>query len=101
MDPQQEGIVNTCFVTTRLPSWAGSRQNVTGSDLEGRPVPSETGPAGRPALASRLLTPLEDHAAAVNAIIEELKTQVAEMQTSVETIQQEVEALKQAHATAP
>lgn len=38
MDPQQEGIVNTCFLTVRLPQWAGSRQNVVGSDIEGRPV---------------------------------------------------------------
>lgn len=41
MDPNQRGIVNTCFVTTRLPAWAGSRQNVMGSDLQGHPVPSD------------------------------------------------------------
>lgn len=96
MDAQQEGIVNTCFLTTRLPSWAGSRQNVVGSNLEGKPVPSAELSPGRPGV--RLATALEDHVLAVNAIIDDLKTQVAEMQTSVATIQQEVEALKQAHA---
>lgn len=42
MDPRQEGIVNTCFLTVRLPTWAGSRQNVSGSDINGTPVRSKT-----------------------------------------------------------
>lgn len=35
-----EGHINTSFLTTKLPTWAGVRQNVTGSDLNGRPVPA-------------------------------------------------------------
>ncbi|AKC34840.1 IX protein [Skunk adenovirus 1] len=95
MDPQQEGILNTCFVTTRMPTWAGARQNVVGSDLEGRPVPSAVVETGRPLAAPRLPT-VEDPAVVVNNIIEELKVQVATMQGSVQAMQQEIEALKQA-----
>lgn len=40
MDHLQDGIVNTCFLTVRLPRWAGARQNVLGSDMGGRPVES-------------------------------------------------------------
>lgn len=40
MDPTQEGIVNSTYLTTRLPSWAGARQNVEGSDISGRSVES-------------------------------------------------------------
>lgn len=34
------GGINTCFLTTRLPLWAGVRQNVTGSNINGTPVTS-------------------------------------------------------------
>lgn len=40
-----EGHINTSFLTTKLPTWAGVRQNVTGSDLNGRPVPAFIPPA--------------------------------------------------------
>lgn len=99
MDAQQKGIVNTCFLTTRLPSWAGSRQNVTGSDLEGRPVASDLSKAG-----TRDHSPLpaaEDPAAVVNALIDELKDQVVAMRNSVAAIQAEVNALKAAQPPAP
>lgn len=33
-----EGGVFSPYLTTRLPSWAGVRQNVVGSDVNGRPV---------------------------------------------------------------
>ncbi|ARQ79745.1 IX [Bat mastadenovirus WIV17] len=34
------GAVNTAFLTTRLPTWAGTPQNVSGSDLEGQSIPA-------------------------------------------------------------
>ncbi|BBE29302.1 IX [Bat mastadenovirus] len=96
MDPTQKGIVNTCFLTTRIPSWAGARQNVTGSNLEGRPVPSNI---GGPVSAS--VEQLDSAVAAVNAIIAELKTQVTDMQTRVANLQQEVQGLRAAPPAAP
>ncbi|AAC13959.1 IX [Human adenovirus 40] len=33
-----EGGVFSPYLTTRLPSWAGVRQNVVGSNVDGRPV---------------------------------------------------------------
>lgn len=32
------GGINTCFLTSRLPLWAGVRQNVVGSNINGVPV---------------------------------------------------------------
>lgn len=32
------GGINTCFLTTRMPLWAGVRQNVVGSNIDGVPV---------------------------------------------------------------
>ncbi|AAB38714.1 IX [Canine mastadenovirus A] len=98
MDPQQKGLVNTCFVTTRIPSWAGARQNVTGSDLEGKPVPSDVLESGRPLAAPRIRTLYEEqqlNMLAVNVLLDELKIQVAAMQNSVTAIQREVNDLKQ------
>ncbi|ARQ79774.1 IX [bat adenovirus 10] len=34
------GAVNTAFLTTRLPAWAGTPQNVSGSDLDGHSIPA-------------------------------------------------------------
>ncbi|APD29205.1 IX [Canine adenovirus 1] len=98
MDPQQKGIVNTCFLTTRIPSWAGARQNVTGSDLGGKPVPSDVLESGRPLAAPRVRTLYEEqqlNMLTVNVILDDLKTQVAAMQNSVTAIQEELKDLKQ------
>lgn len=35
-----QGDIRTCFLTARLPRWAGVRHNVTGSNISGLPVPS-------------------------------------------------------------
>lgn len=32
------GTINTAFLTCKLPAWAGVRQNVVGSDIQGLPV---------------------------------------------------------------
>ncbi|QDA77074.1 IX [Mastadenovirus pipistrelli] len=95
MDPLQKGIVNTCFLTTRIPSWAGARQNVIGSDLNGRPVPSEV--TSRPLNAPQPLgeVDLSPETAPVDTIIEELKEQLTTMRATVAAMQAEVEALKQ------
>ncbi|BBE29332.1 IX [Bat mastadenovirus A] len=99
MDPQQEGIVNTCFVTTRLPSWAGSRQNVTGSDLEGRPVPSATR-FGASVAASRMAIQ-EELETSLNGTIEDLKNRITALQTALTALNNEVNQLKQAAPPAP
>ncbi|AQQ73623.1 pIX [Harbour porpoise adenovirus 1] len=41
MDPG--GDINTSFLTARLPHWAGVRQNVQGSDINGNPVTANDG----------------------------------------------------------
>ncbi|ALE15293.1 pIX [bottlenose dolphin adenovirus 2] len=41
MDPG--GDINTSFLTARLPRWAGVRQNVKGSDINGDPVTANDG----------------------------------------------------------
>lgn len=92
MDPQQKGIVNTCFLTTRIPSWAGARQDVIGSDLIGRPVPSNV--RGPPRLLSALGLDFPE-TAPVDNIIEDLKQQMTAMRAAVAAIQAEVELLRQ------
>lgn len=96
MDPSQKGIVNTCFLTTRIPSWAGARQNVVGSNLEGKPVPSDLGRA-----VSAPVDPVDAAVVAVNTVIAELKEQVTDMQDTVRNLQQEVEAMRAAQPVAP
>ena len=41
----ESGNISTPFLLTRLPRWAGVRQNIVGSDLTGRPVPGFVPPA--------------------------------------------------------
>lgn len=36
----QSGAIYTSFVTAKLPRWAGVRQNVIGSNIEGMPIES-------------------------------------------------------------
>ena len=38
MSEQAQGTIETCFVTSKLPTWSGVRQNVQGSDISGLPV---------------------------------------------------------------
>lgn len=38
-NPAYPGVINTCYLTTRLPHWAGVAQNVPGSDLTGARYP--------------------------------------------------------------
>lgn len=71
MDPQQGGV-NTCFLTTRLPTWAGSRQNVVGSDLEGHPVQPGPDFLDTDQRLRGLLTEIRN----VNAALDDLKNQV-------------------------
>lgn len=35
-----QGDIRTCFLTARLPRWAGVRHDIIGSNISGLPVPS-------------------------------------------------------------
>lgn len=80
--PESQGHINTSFLTTKLPAWAGVRQNITGSDLNGRPVPAFIPPSeiraaeevGMRAAAVSTL-PVIEHATAIADAIEDMKTQ--------------------------
>lgn len=108
MDPQQEGIVNTCFLTVRLPQWAGSRQNVVGSDIEGRPVTRSTSRRGGGgavrdygylprALLDVDLAPVAAVETQVGEIQEQLK-KIAELQAKVTALDEKIEAIQNAAA---
>lgn len=99
-DPTQ-GQINTSFLTTKLPQWAGVRQNVLGSDLNGRPVPAYNPPEevkaagilGTALSADVPVTPklipqehsahVWDHAAAIAGAIEDLKVSLRGIVTRV------------------
>lgn len=38
MDSRTTGTIDTAFVTSKLPTWAGVRQNIVGSNIHGAPV---------------------------------------------------------------
>ncbi|ANG08546.1 hexon-associated protein [Equine adenovirus 1] len=105
MEPKRRGFINTCFLITRLPNWAGSRQNVTGSDIEGRAVRSNEDldlidaldPVGlqQDAAAEDPLDTQE-----VNRAIADLRAQIAVFGRSVDELQTEVTALQAALAAA-
>lgn len=102
-DPSQ-GQINTSFLTTKLPQWAGVRQNVLGSDLNGRPVPAYNPPEEVKAagiLGTALLAdapvmlretvpeqsfPVWDHAAGIAGAIEDLKVAVRGIGARVGTL---------------
>lgn len=76
---EPEGHINTSFLTTKLPTWAGVRQNITGSDLNGRPVPAFLPPHEVRAAAETwgsVRAPVVEHTNAIAEVIEDLKTQV-------------------------
>lgn len=51
------GDIRTCFLTARLPRWAGVRHNVLGSNISGLPVPSpETYSTRRSNIGATMLT---------------------------------------------
>lgn len=35
---KEKGTINTAFLTCKLPAWAGVRQDIVGSDIQGLPV---------------------------------------------------------------
>ncbi|YP_094030.1 IX [Bovine mastadenovirus A] len=52
-----QGDIRTCFLTARLPRWAGVRQNVVGSNISGGVVDSpETLLASRSNAAAAMMT---------------------------------------------
>lgn len=51
------GDIRTCFLTAKLPRWAGVRHNVLGSNISGLPVPSpETYSTATTKLGATMLT---------------------------------------------
>nr|QRV11649.1 IX [Bat mastadenovirus] len=95
MDPLQKGIVNTCFLSTRIPSWAGARQNVDGSNLTGGEVPSNVAEPRRPVEGGEALNDADLIPAAVDGIIENLKEQVSGIKNTVTALQADLNTLKQ------
>nr|WGN96590.1 IX protein [Lemur mastadenovirus] len=95
------GAINTSFLTVRLPSWAGVRQDIEGSDVTGRPVrPSnEMSIANSPATASsagiavvpvETLTTFNQPRAIADDALEE---EITELHLSVTDLENAVEAL--------
>nr|WGN96454.1 IX protein [Lemur mastadenovirus]WGN96488.1 IX protein [Lemur mastadenovirus]WGN96522.1 IX protein [Lemur mastadenovirus] len=95
------GAINTSFLTVRLPSWAGVRQDIEGSDVTGRPVrPSnEMSIASSPATASsagiavvpvETLTTFNQPRGITDEALEE---EITELHLSVTDLENAVEAL--------
>ena len=108
-----EGEIRTCFLTAKLPRWAGVRHNVAGSTVSGQPVASpEMFAAGRTSQAATLMTlrniatarPMEDQLttlteqnlqleAELNAAAQRvaaLEQSVAELERNLEQVMQRV-----------
>lgn len=75
------GHVNTCFLTTRLPLWAGVRQNAVGSTLTGKPVPART---------------MEESLAAMRSEIRALNANAATLREGMADVQQTLSVLSAA-----
>ena len=107
------GEVRTCFLTARLPRWAGVRQNVIGSNIGGLPVPApETIGYGRTRAGATLITlrnaatakPLSEQ---VEDLIEEnlqltanlnaLSVRLAAMERAYAELQRDLEPIRQNH----
>ena len=109
------GQINTPFISSRLPNWAGARQNVMGSDIFGHPVASidggsaqivrsrktvETITTEEPAnLAEKPVVPAYDPMMALmvnfSVKLEDLLREIAAMRASIESLQQQVEDIQQ------
>lgn len=103
--PQEsEGHINTSFLTTKLPPWAGVRQNVIGSDLSGRPVPAYNPPEevkaavvvgaerAAQAVVPAASIPVVEHAAAIADAIEDLKASLHRCSARVGTCEARIGA---------
>lgn len=98
--PQQEsGHINTSFLTTKLPAWAGVRQNIIGSDLNGRPVPAFLPPHEVQAAAETWgpysqfqAMPVQHHATAIADAIEDLKTQLMRLSPRLSALEMKIGA---------
>nr|P04376.1 RecName: Full=Hexon-interlacing protein; AltName: Full=Protein IX [Tree shrew adenovirus 1]AAA42532.1 E1b IX protein [Tree shrew adenovirus 1] len=101
------GIVNTCFLTTRLPAWAGVRQDEVGSDVNGLPIiPSNsmqirsraattdaaTEPSTRQGL--NLLRSVTE----LNESIDELQQKMTELEKRLKIMEEKIEEIKLALA---
>lgn len=87
------GGINTCFLTTRLPLWAGVRQNVTGSNINGTPVTSGVFNQATPRAASE--TERAEPAATARARVAAVTMATARAVDEEAVVLEEVQRLKQ------
>lgn len=105
-----KGGISTCFLTTRLPLWAGVRQNVVGSNITGTAVKSDvyTSPAelatnyAAQGLTDAAVAMAVDGAATATAVsgaalleeVRRLTESVTNMETNMATLQASMTALE-------
>ena len=92
-----EGEIRTCFISARLPSWAGVRQGVAGTNVNGGVVGA---PAQNGVLAySRLVPPQQQQAAAASVFRPvfpsvELSLEVTMMRQAMTELQRQLQELR-------
>lgn len=93
-----EGEIRTCFISARLPSWAGVRQGVTGTNVNGGVVGA---PAQNGVLAySRLVPAQQQQAAAAASVFRpvfpsvELSLEVTMMRQAMTELQRQLQELR-------
>lgn len=93
-----EGEIRTCFISARLPSWAGVRQGVAGTNVNGGVVGA---PAQNGVLAySRLVPPQQQQAAAAASVFRpvfpsvELSLEVTMMRQAMTELQRQLQELR-------
>ena len=93
-----EGEIRTCFISARLPSWAGVRQGVTGTNVNGGAVGA---PAQNGVLAySRLVPAQQQQAAAAASVFRpvfpsvELSLEVTMMRQAMAELQRQLQELR-------
>ncbi|AIA22346.1 IX [California sea lion adenovirus 1] len=89
------GSIHTSFLTARLPTWAGSRQNIQGSNMDGLPIlPSNehSASASTYKVQQHALVPVNAYAILPTAV-QDLEQSVATLQDNQKNIQQQLDLL--------
>lgn len=73
------GVVNSGYLTAKMPSWAGVPQNLTGTDLEGKRVPETNDPS----FPRRLATPTS-----VSLAVAQLRIDLESLETRLRNLEQ-------------
>lgn len=96
MSEPESGNISTPFLLTRLPGWAGVRQNVVGSDLTGRPVPGFIPPANTVAAADvKAAVPLAEDSMDLDDALGTTTEQLVALQRTVTELNEKVLNLEQ------